>query len=110
MKDIDKYVVERWASKWQKLGSKLNIEEHLIRNIECDHPNDCEGCCRIMLSKWLEETAHATWDMLIRALDEISDNVTGLYSIYGYLCDTDELHVVTFQKGQSHIHSLIIMS
>ena len=81
MKDIDNYVIERWASKWQKLGSKLNIGEHLIRNIECNHPNDCEGCCRIMLSKWLEETAHPTWDTLIRALDEISDNVTGLYGI-----------------------------
>ena len=81
MRDIDKCVINtRYALQWQKLGSKLNIEEHLIRNIECNHPNDCKGCCRIMLSNWLEETAHPTWYMLMRALDEISTDA-GLYSM-----------------------------
>ena len=80
MKDIDNNVVEKCASKWKELGSRLNMGEHLIRNIEYDYPNDCERCCRIMLSKWLEETAHPTWDILIRAFAEISDNTTGLHA------------------------------
>ena len=78
MKDIDNHVVEKWASKWKELGCKLNVGEHLIKNIEYDYPNDCEMCCRIMLSKWLDETAHPTWGILKRALDEVSDNATGL--------------------------------
>ena len=79
MKDIDNHVVKMWGSKWKELGTQLNIGEHLIRNIEHDHPNDCERCCRIMLSKWLEETANPTWEMLIGALNEIADDATGLY-------------------------------
>ena len=78
MKDIDNHVVEKWASKWKELGSRLNMGENLIENIEYDYPIDCERCCRIMLCKWLEETAHPTWDTLIRALGEVSDNTTGL--------------------------------
>ena len=81
MKDIDDLVTDKWASKWKKLGSNLKMGEHLIKNIEYDHPNDCERCCRIMLNKWLDETANPTWDMLTGALDKISDNVTGLYGI-----------------------------
>ena len=79
MKDIDNHVVERWASKWKELGSRLNVGEHLIRNIEYDYPNDCERCCRIMLSKWLEETPHPTWGVLMSAIDEVSDNSIGMY-------------------------------
>ena len=82
MQDIDNHVVEKYASKWKELGSRLNMGEHLIRNIEYDHPNDCERCCRKMLEKWLEETPHPTWETLQSALDKISDKATGLYSIY----------------------------
>ena len=82
MKDIDNRVIEKCASKWKELGSQLNMGDHLIRNIEHDYPNDCERCCRIMLSKWLEETAHPTWGILKSALDKISDNTTGLYNSY----------------------------
>ena len=82
MKDIDNHVIQKWASKWKQLGSQLNLGEHMIRNIEYDYPNDCERCCRIMLIKWLEETAHPTWGILINALDKVSDNATGLY----YIC------------------------
>ena len=80
MKDIDNHVVEKWATKWKKLGSQLNIGEYVIRNIEYDHPNDCERCCRKMLSKWLDQTAHPTWGMLKTALDEISNDITGLHN------------------------------
>ena len=79
MRDIDDHVVEKFATKWKQLGSQLNVGEHLIRNIECDHRNDCERCCRIMLSKWLDETAHPTWGTLINALDKVSDNAAGVY-------------------------------
>ena len=79
MQDIENYVVIRWASKWKQLGSQLNVGEHVIRNIEYDHQNDCEGSCSTMLSRWLEETDHPTWEMLISACDKASDDPTGLY-------------------------------
>ena len=79
MRDIDNRVVEKYASKWKELGSQLNMGEHVIRNIDHDYPNDCERCCRMMLHKWLEETAHPTWETLQIALDKVTDNATGLY-------------------------------
>ena len=72
MRDIDNHVVVKSASKWKQLGSQLNIGEYVIRNMEYDHTNNCERCCREMLSKWLEETAHSTWGVLTTALDKIS--------------------------------------
>ena len=72
MRDIDDHVVEKFATKWKQLGSQLNMGEHLIRNIEFDHRNDCEGACRKMLSRWLEETANPTWGTLINALDKVA--------------------------------------
>ena len=89
MRDIDDHVVEKFASKWKELGGQLNFGEHLIRNIEYDYPHDCERCCRIMLSKWLEETTHPTWGTLLDALDKVPDNTTiaehtGLYNSYCY--------------------------
>ena len=79
MRDIDDHVVEKYASKWMQLGSQLNVGEHVIRNIEHNYPSDCERCCRIMLNKWLEETAHPTWETLINALDKVS---AGLWNSY----------------------------
>ena len=78
MRDIDDHVVEKYASKWERLGSQLNLDDHVIRNIQHDYPNDCERCCRIMLKKWLEETAHPTWGTLINALDKVSYKAAGL--------------------------------
>ena len=94
MRDIDDHVVEKFASKWKELGSQLNVGGDLIRNIEYDFPNNCERCCRIMLDKWLDETAHPTWEALINALDKISDNATnaddtGLYDSYCYCLSID---------------------
>ena len=78
MMDINNHVVVRWATKWKQLGSQLNIEQQLIKIIDHNHHGDCERCCREMLSRWLEEKAHPTWEMLISALDKISLTTTGL--------------------------------
>jgi len=77
MKDIANCVVVRWASKWKEIARQLNIEEYLIRNIEKDYPSNCVQCCEIMLSDWLEQSRHPTWEMLINALDQVSENFAG---------------------------------
>ena len=78
MKDIDSYVVLRWASKWKELARQLNIEEYLIRNIEHDYPSDCIKCCGKMLSDWLEQSKHPTWEKLISVLDQVPESLAGL--------------------------------
>ena len=77
MKDIDSYVVQRWASKWKELARQLNVEEYLIRNIEHDYSSDCVKCCGKMLSDWLEQSKHPTWEKLIYALDQIPESSAG---------------------------------
>ena len=78
IKDIANFVVVKWASKWKEIARQLNIEECLIRNIEHDYPSDCVECCWKILSDWLEQSRHPTWEMVINAVDQVSDNLTGL--------------------------------
>ena len=84
MKDIDNHVVIRWASHWKEIATQLNIEEHLIRNIDYDLPNNCVDCCRRMLGDWLEQEKHPTWEKLINAIDQVSENLAGLYYTLWY--------------------------
>ena len=81
MRHIDSHVVKRLSSKWKELGSQLNISEHVIKRIDSAYPNDCERCCRIVFHEWLQEPACVTWEVLISAVDKVTDNVTGLYKI-----------------------------
>ena len=72
IKDIHNYVIQKWASKWRQLGTQLNIDRHLMDNIECDHPSDCESCCRKMFSKWLDINPAASWDDIVTAVDTLT--------------------------------------
>ena len=81
MKDIDNYVVVRWASKWKEIATQLNIEEYLIRNIEHDYSSNCVECCHKMLGDWLEQNKHPTWEKLINALNQVSENLAGLLKV-----------------------------
>ena len=79
LKDIDNHVVMRWASQWKEIATQLNIEEYLIRIIDHDLPNNCVDCCRRMLGDWLEQDKHPTWEKLVNAIDQVSENLAGLY-------------------------------
>ena len=56
---------------------QLDIPDHLLRNIEKDHRNDCVGSCSKMLGDWLEMDGNASWDVLIKALDKLAENARG---------------------------------
>ena len=77
LKDIDNYVVPKWASKWRQLGTQLHIAEYLMDNIEHDHPSDCESCCSMMFSMWLDSNPAASWEDIIAAVDNLFTN--GMY-------------------------------
>ena len=64
----------KWASKWRQLGTQLNIDQHLMDNIERNHQNDCEGCCSKMFSEWLDINTTASWDDIITAVDNLITN------------------------------------
>ena len=83
LKELDNHVVPQWATMWRQLGVQLNVANHLLRIIEKNHPNDCEGCCSKMLQEWLDSNSNASWEVLtdILANFQLADNVTA-----GNLC------------------------
>ena len=74
LRDIDNYVVIRFATNWKQLGKNLNINEDLLNIIEKNDP-DIENCCSKMLSDWLDLTPHASWEILLDAADKIQSTV-----------------------------------
>ena len=71
LKDLNDYVAVKFATNWKQLGRNLNIREDLLKIIEKNYPQDCEECCSMMLSEWLELTPNATWGMLLEVVDKI---------------------------------------
>ena len=71
-----------WAASWKQLGEQLNIKSYLLRNIEKDHPNNCEECCSKMLQEWLDSSSNTTWEELFNAIYELDNEATdGLFTI-----------------------------
>ena len=73
LKDVYHLVSRTWAPRWRELGIELGLDHHMIEIIECNHRNDCETCCNKLFIKWLDTNCGATWEMLINAMDGLSD-------------------------------------
>ena len=82
LKDIDNYVVPKWASKWKQLGAQLNVAQHLMDIIEQNHSDDCENCCGKMFAEWLNINCAPTWEDIINAVDNLS--VLGMLQVINY--------------------------
>jgi len=44
----------------------------MLNIIAKDHPQDAVSCCKCVLEKWLDTTADATWNQMLRALESPS--------------------------------------
>ena len=82
LRDIDNFVVPRFAAIWMELGKHLNIEEHLLRIIVKNNAYDCERSCSKMLSDWLDMNIHASWGELIDAVDKLMDKQEGTIVLF----------------------------
>ena len=67
-------IIETIAYDWQSVAIALGFDGPRIKNIEKDHPNQCEDASCDMLSRWLhgEHDLHGplTWDTLIGCLEQ----------------------------------------
>ena len=61
-----------YADKWRYLGVLLDFRPAELNIIFSNFRNDTEECCRNLLSRWLEKCENATWDHLLRAIDDLS--------------------------------------
>ena len=53
MRDLERHVVRRAASKWELLARSLGVKESLISIVKRDHSYSCEEACRDILNRWL---------------------------------------------------------
>ena len=74
LKRNDKTVrlIERVASKWERLATRLHLESYHIESVERDSHHQTESACRKIFSRWLDGTYRTpvSWRTLITALEE----------------------------------------
>ena len=67
------------AKKWFDLGVELiNDRVDKLNSIQKDNLNDNEMCCSKMFQLWLQKSKTASWDQLIRALNQSPINMPEL--------------------------------
>ena len=71
LRDVYRYVVPEYASKWRCLGALLLFEQAELETIFSNFRHDAEECCRDLLSRWLKKTIDASWDQLLSAIDNL---------------------------------------
>ena len=82
MRDLNRYVVHKYASEWEDIAFELGLDEQLIEIIKKDN-RECVDCLRRTLQKW--STPHATWKTLEIAITNVKrirlslDPVTDVY-------------------------------
>jgi len=59
------------ADRWQDLGIELGIPIHSLEVIRSDYGNNVTGACTVMFQMWMERDPHASWDMLISAIETV---------------------------------------
>ena len=66
-KDLYKYVIPRYATKWKRIGAILGLSTGELEIIENDCRDKAESCCRVMFEKWFDKDHTPTWGKLFEA-------------------------------------------
>ena len=85
MRDLNRYVVCKYASQWDDIAIELGLGEKITIIKRDNYNGGCEDCFKTALWKWLESTPHATWKMLEAAITNVEkaklslDPITDIY-------------------------------
>ena len=71
---LNRHVRKDIAARWRDLGFEL-LDKHpsMLNNIAIDEHN-VQDCCTKLFVHWLRVDTDASWDKLIKALDNIEEN------------------------------------
>jgi len=72
MKELNRFVIRKFAAEWKNVGLELDLQLDAIKIIERDYPLKTEDCFREVLHKWLKLTPNATWKSLEVALTNVN--------------------------------------
>ena len=79
MKDLNRYVVKKYATDWHDIGIELGLEISVLNNIKQDNPRQGITCFQRTLDKWLAlNKEDATWKTLEIALTNVNRANSGL--------------------------------
>jgi len=81
--EINTLVVPKCAIKWRELGEALRISSDTLDIINADHPNSVESRCKVMLRRWLQQDASATWSKLLNAMCSPGVSIFAVASVKG---------------------------
>ena len=73
LKDLQKYITRRYATKWKELGIQLDLNEETLSVIQANNPLNAVGCCNAMLSGWLQVDTNASWQKVFIAIDNCTE-------------------------------------
>ena len=62
--------------EWDTLGTYLGLSQGEIKEIERDHQNTARRRI-VMFEKWLSKEENPSWEKMIAALDDMSENNLG---------------------------------
>ena len=78
MKNLNRYVTEKYAANWRDIGIELDLKLHTLEIISKDNHHECVPCFQSTLDKWLTSTPDATWRMLEIAITNVMRGRLGL--------------------------------
>ena len=79
MKDLNRYVVKRYATDWYDIGIELGLELDVLDIIKKDNCQECVTCFQKTLNKWLQlNSDDTTWKTIEIALTNINRTNLGL--------------------------------
>ena len=71
---LSRLFIEKYATKWRRIGLELNITSEVLDIIKVDHPTEVRARCRAMLKAWLQKYPEASWEKLHHAVEATDED------------------------------------
>jgi len=78
MRDLNRYVIKRYAADWKDIGLELGLKFDVLKMIQKDNLQQSIPCLQKTLDQWLKLTHNATWKTLEVALSNVIRQQLGL--------------------------------
>ena len=69
-------LIDAVAADWETVAKFLGFSNGQIRNVKRSHPGEVKAAATEMLTSWLRSDTKATWEKLIKALKDASDDLS----------------------------------
>ena len=92
-------VAPKFSAVWEKFGAALGLDQaqlSIISNNNAYNPHRSEGCCREMLTKWLQVNTSASWSVLEDAVKTIMASGDPISPFSSINCNTAGTYVAPY--------------